>query len=81
MSKAIFAAAVSIIPAMVVGSIAGGLAGAATSIGSGCIAEACGASEDTAESTAGIVGAATYYGVGIYTTWKIVEAVYDAFDE
>ena len=81
MSKAMIAAVASVIPAMVIGSVAGGLAGGATAIASGSIANACGASNETADTTASIVGSATYYGVGLYTTCKIVGAVYDAFND
>jgi hypothetical protein len=80
-ATAIIAASLATVPALVVGSIVGGLAGSVTGIATGCVASACGAEDETAGTAADVAGTVTYYGLGGYTAFKIVQGVYNAFDE
>lgn len=81
MSKSIIAAAIATVPALIAGSLVGGLVGGGAAVATASVADACGASDETTETAASVVGVATYYGVGGYVAYSIVKAAYDAFDE
>lgn len=80
-STAILAATVSVIPALIVGGIVGSVSGLAAGAITGGVANACGVSDEKSMVAGGVVAGVTYYGIGGYTTFKIVQAVYNAFDE
>lgn len=70
--------AVVLVPAAVIGSIAGGLAAGFTAGAVDTLTDACEVEKETAENMSGCAAGVVGLGAGVWVAGKIIGAVYDS---